>query len=106
MPKFYGRVGFTRTEETSPGVWMPVTTEKPYYGDVERRWSRVWVNQSSTNDNVAIKNTISIVADPFLRANLGAIKWVEWLDTKWKVTEIDTDYPRVNLTLGEVYNLE
>ena len=43
MNKFYGTVGFVKEEETKPGVWTPVTTERNYYGDIiriDRRWDQ------------------------------------------------------------------
>ena len=36
MNKFYGTVGFVKTEETVPGVWKAHTEEHGYCGDLIR----------------------------------------------------------------------
>ena len=42
MAKFYGQIGFVKTEEEADtGLTLPVVTERDYYGDVNRvvrRW--------------------------------------------------------------------
>ena len=41
MSRWYGNIGFAIQEETSPGIWNEVVTEKPYYGDTDNRY-RKW----------------------------------------------------------------
>ena len=41
MAKFFGKIGFANTEETSPGIWSGVV-ERPYYGDVISRGMNVY----------------------------------------------------------------
>lgn len=108
MPRYYGRIGFVESQEYPPdsGIWQPVVTVKNYYGESKKRYSHRWSSQDATMDSVKISNSISIIADPFMRANLGDIRWVEWLGTKWKVTNIDVEFPRVELTLGDEYTVD
>lgn len=103
MAKFYGLVGFVRTEETSPGIWEPIEDPRPYKGDLLRNQRR-WEKGTSINDNLNISNEISIIGDDFIRENLGAIAWVEVMGCKWQVTSVSIDYPRLTLSLGGVYN--
>lgn len=103
MAKFYGNVGYAITEETKPGVWMPRIVDKPYYGDLIRN-SRRLENTSKVNDDVSLKNQISIVADPFAYENFHNIRYVEYLGAKWKVSNIEVQYPRLVLTVGGVWN--
>lgn len=103
MAKFYGNIGFTKLEETGVDIWEPVETIKPYRGNLNRNQRR-WSNGESVNENIDVSNEISIVADDFLNENLGSIKWVEVMGSKWKVNSVTIDYPRVTLTLGGVYN--
>ena len=58
----------------------------------------------TVNDNVVISNQISIIADPFAMSNFHNIKYVEYMGTRWKITSVDVQYPRLLLTLGGVYN--
>lgn len=105
MPKFYGAIGFAETVESVPGVWVDEVVPHNYYGDVNRNIRRLQSGES-INDNINISNEISIVADPYARQNFHAIRYVEWMGTKWKVSSIEVQYPRLILSLGDVYNGE
>lgn len=105
MARWHGIVGYIETKETSPGVWKPETTERPYYGDVLSNSSRWTASSDSTNDDLNINNQISIVADPFAYQNFHSIKYVEFMGAKWKVTSVNANQrPRLILTIGGVYN--
>ena len=101
--KWSGLIGFETTKETKPGVWTPVSTEKHYYGNLDRilKFSQT-ANQ--VNDNININNTLSIVADPYANENYFAMKYAVLGGTKWKITNVEVKYPRLILTLGGVYN--
>lgn len=103
MAKFYGMVGYAETAETSPGVWTEKITERAYYGDVYRN-VRNLQNSGNVNDDINVNNQISIVADPYAFENFHAMRYVIFMDTKWKITSVDVQYPRLILTLGGVYN--
>lgn len=104
MAKFYGVVGYSETSETSPGVWDSVITERTYSGDVIRNTSRWTTSSDSTNDDLNISNQISIIADPYANQNFHSMKYIEFMGTKWKITSVDVQYPRLILTIGGVYN--
>ena len=106
MAKWHGVIGCIRTEETTPGVWAPVVTEREYSGDVLRSANRWATAQDSTNDNLSTNMQISIVADPFANENCQSMKYVEFLGAKWKITNIDMKFPRLILSIGGVYNGE
>lgn len=106
MSRYYGKIGFIETDETSPGVWSEEITEKSYSGEW-RRVSKSWQsNPNGANDNVSISNELSVIADPYLNGNFHHMKYVTWLGTKWKISKVDMAHPRVNITIGEVYNGE
>lgn len=103
MARYYGSVGFVTTVDKGYGVWESEETVFPYYGDIisnVRRWSD---KQDSVNSNLALNNTISIIADKFAFGNLAAIRWAEYMGEKWQVTSATINYPRIELTLGGVY---
>lgn len=104
MAKFYGKVGYSITSETRPGVWEPTITERMYSGDLVRNTSRRLESSGGVNDNISISNDISIVADPFANENFSSIIYVEFMGTKWKVSNAEVQYPRLLLILGGVYN--
>lgn len=107
MARFYGEVGFLRTgeedPENRPGIWVEKLTKKKYYGDVFSN-SRRWDQNGNLNDNLVINNRISIVADSFATANLGAMKYVRWQGINWKITNAEIQYPRIILTIGGEYH--
>lgn len=103
MAKFYGKIGFIETQETSPGVWTEAVVERNYYGDLLRNTRRL-DSSEYLNDNLSISNQISIVADPYAYENFHSIKYAEFMNAKWKVSSVDVQYPRLILDLGGVYN--
>lgn len=103
MAKYYGLIGYAETVETAPGVWKEQITERVYYGDVIRN-SRRLQSTEHLNDDVNISNQISIVADPYAINNFHSMRYAEFMGAKWKVSDIEVQYPRLLLTLGGVYN--
>lgn len=103
MAKFYGIVGFFETDETVPGVYSEKIVKRKYYGDVLRNYRRL-ENGDHLNDNLNISNTISIMADPYAYSHFFAIRFIEWMGAKWEVTGVEVLRPRINLTVGGVYN--
>lgn len=104
MAKFFGKVGYVETVETRPGVWSDdQVTERDYYGDVIRNTRRLETSDK-VNDDINIGNSISIVADPFAYQNFHSMRYVVFMGSKWKITTVEVQYPRLLLTLGGVYN--
>jgi len=104
MAKFYGVIGFVKTEETKPGHYKEIITELPYYGDEQKVNYRWQSRGESTNDDIVINNEISIVADDFANKNLGHMRYVEWRGVKWTITAATPAYPRIVLNIGGIYN--
>ena len=105
MAKWFGEIGFAETVETKPGVWVEQITKRNYYGDVTRD-SRRLQTADKLNDNVNISNQISIISDPYANENFHSMRYAFYMGTRWKITDIEVQYPRLNLTLGGVWNGE
>lgn len=103
MAKFYGVIGYAETVETRPGIWEKQITERHYYGDVTRNTHRLQ-SSDKLNDDINISNEISIVADPFANQNFHSMAYVEFMGAKWKITNVEVQYPRLILSIGDVYN--
>ncbi len=101
--KFYGPVGFVEKTEKRPGVSTLTPVEYNYAGDVLRRSIR-YKSNDSVNDDISPENQISILSDPYARNHVGAMRYVKWMGTAWKITDISMQYPRLILTLGGPYN--
>lgn len=102
MAKFYGKIGFATYKETSPGIWEEEIEERPYRGDALRSIRR-WDGSENIHDDFSLNNTFSIVSDTYLYSHLPAIRYVEYMGAKFKVTSAEIERPRVLLTLGGVY---
>lgn len=103
MARWFGNIGFVYTLETSPGVYDEQKVEKPYYGDVMQD-TKQWETGEGLNDNLTINNKISIVADEFAIRHFSAMRYAEYMGTKWKIHSATTQRPRIILSLGGEYN--
>lgn len=103
MAKFYGAIGYAEMIESSPGVFKEQITERKYYGDIIRNARRLQ-SADKLNDDINVTNEISIVADPYATENFYSMRYVEFMGAKWKVNNVEVQYPRLVLTLGGLYN--
>lgn len=106
MAKYFGRVGYAITEETSPDVYTEKIVARSYYGDLLKNNRRLQTTAERLNDDITVSNEISILADPFAYEHFYAIRYAELNGVKWKVTNVDVQFPRLVLSLGGVYNAD
>lgn len=104
MAKYFGTIGFAEPKHDNLGVWVDANVvEKEYYGDVERNTRRLQ-NTQDLNDDISISNIISIIGDPYINDNYFNIRYATFMGQKWKVINVDVQFPRLKLTLGGLYN--
>ena len=103
MAKYYGKIGFATTSEDTPGVWVEHITERNYGGDVLNNTRRLEFPEKVDAD-INISNRISIVADPYARLNFHSMRYAVYMGTKWTITSVEVQYPRLILNLGGIYN--
>lgn len=103
MAKWFGTIGYAETKETKPGLWEEQITERQYYGDLTRNMRKLQT-ADSVNDSISIANELSIVSDPYAIQNFFAMRYIVFMHAKWKITNVEVQYPRLILTLGGVYN--
>ena len=103
MAKFCGVIGYVVTKETEPGIYEEQIIESEYYGDVIRNTRRLR-EANKVNDDINISNQFSIIADPFANHNFHAMRYIVFMGTKWKITEVEVQYPRLILSVGGLYN--
>ena len=105
MAKFYGIVGYIVDEETAVDVITEKPVERYYKGDLVKNNRRLEAGVG-LNDDVTLGNQISIVADPYALSHIFALRYVKWMGSYWKVTNVDVQTPRLILSLGGLYNGE
>ena len=103
MARFFGRIGYGETVETTPGKWVDAIVEHSYFGDVVRN-ARNLREGENLNADLSVQNSISILADAYANDHFFAIRYVEWAGVLWTVTSVEVQSPRLLLRLGEVYN--
>lgn len=103
MAKWFGKIGYAQTVETRPGIYEEIIVEREYFGEVIRNTRRLQ-SGDQINDDINISNEISIIADPFAYDNFHSMRYVEFMNAKWKVSNIDVQYPRLKLTVGGLHN--
>lgn len=107
MSKYYGHIGYSQTLEDpeGSGIWRESIVERECYGDIYPI-RRTLDDPSKINDNISISHQISILSDPLVIDNFMNIKYITYMGIKWKVSNVEVAYPRLNLTLGDKYNEE
>lgn len=103
MGKWFGRIGYSEQLEVSPGVWEEKITERQYYGDVVRNIRRL-ESSVNVNDDINASMEISIVADPFALSNFHSMRYIEYMGSLWKISNVEVNYPRLVLTIGGLWN--
>lgn len=108
MSKFYGAVGYSVgmpvDDPEHPDVWVNShITERMYKGDIYRNSKTNVVGDTVVTD-ISLNSSVSIVADAFAYANYWAIKYVVVKNSKWAVTSVEVQHPRLILNIGGVYN--
>lgn len=101
--KYRGQIGFAEVVEKRPGVRTTQPVEYWYSGEVLKRSIR-YQNGDSVNETISPQNQISILADAYARSHVGSMRYVKWMGTAWKVTDVTVQHPRLILTLGGPYN--
>ena len=105
MAKASLTLGFAETVETAPDVWTPRITERPYVADILHE-QKQWKAGESTNDTLDLQNRFSVVLDDYLLANQAQLKYIFYAGVKWKVRTLNPKRPRIDVSVGGVYNEE
>lgn len=103
MAKFHGKIGYAEFEETSPGVYTETIVERDARGDVTRM-ARILHGGDVVNDNISFNNEVSVVCDAYAIQHFSSIRYVLYMGTKWKVSNVTVQRPRLILNFGGVYN--
>lgn len=103
MDRFYGKIGYAETINTSPGVWKERIVEKKYCIDILKN-TRNLQNTSQVNSDVNISNKFSILSYPYAVQNFHMMRYVEWMGCKWKIESVEVAFPRLILSVGGLYN--
>ena len=104
MARTSGVIGFCISEETRPGVWKDTIVERKYRGELIQNYSYRFQTSDQVNDDITLAGKIAIVADQYALKNFHAMRYIEFMGAKWKITSVEPSYPKLILTVGGVYN--
>lgn len=108
MARWVGTIGFAQQKEQTidgvpSGVWVEEIVQRKYSGDLLKHRIATQ-NSSEINDSMNISNQISLIADPYALKNFTTMRYLTFMGTKWKIRDIDVEFPRIILTIGDMYN--
>lgn len=103
MAKYSGMIGYSKSVETTPGIYEDVVEEHRHYGDVLQD-SRRYEESDKVNGDLRVSNRISIIADKFARDNMYAMKYLTLFGQRWTISKVDVNSPRFIISLGGLYN--
>lgn len=103
MTKFRGNLGLNRgPRETSPGIFQQVIEDVEVIGTMMSLGLR-WPG-AGMQGGLSAKHILSIITPEDESVDFNEVVYVEWNGKKWNVVSIEYKRPRINLTLGGLYN--
>lgn len=104
MAKAALMVGFVKeVKDRNTGIVKRENIERKFRADVQRSNSNVQ-SGDKVNDNLRLDMSFQIKLDKFTFENFQWIRYVVFNGTKWSVTNVQTQRPRLIVQTGGVYN--
>ena len=88
--------------ETSPGIFEETIDEVEITGEIRNLGAR-W-QKANLGDTVSARHVLSIVTPEDSIVDFTEVVYVIWQSRKWYVVSIEYKRPRIELTLGGLYN--
>lgn len=103
--KYYGKIGYVESVMITKGRYEEQPIKEAYYmGDVVRRSVRNAAESDKILTDRKVTNDISILADPYAFHHFHQMRYIEYCGVFWEISQITVEYPRLRITLGEVYH--
>lgn len=108
MPKTGCTVGFEQTSEldpiNKPGVYTENIVEKRYIAEILKNQDSLRNSTEQVNADISLSNRFSIVADPYAKTNFSTIRYLTFMGTQWRVSNVEVAFPRLIISVGGIYN--
>jgi hypothetical protein len=103
MSRFWGTIGLNKGfVETAPGVHAPNIVEVQVNGEMRNLGARV--PNANQREGVSARHVLSIVDPDDSSVDFTEAVYVVWQNRKWAIVTIEYKRPRVELSLGGMYN--
>ena len=96
-------VGYATGQETVNDITTEKYSEHQMFGDLVRNYKQE-IPGDTRYDELQMANNLSLVAGEYAYQNFANIRYAIFMGTKWKVTSVEVQRPRLILTLGGVWN--
>jgi len=103
MAKVQVVLGFVTTEDTGHGVYEETASEVSVIGDLVTD-KKLYPDDGAILPNVSLRNSFSFVGIQALISNVQQLRYVTYLNSKWKVESIEFKTPRVIVSVKGLYN--
>lgn len=103
MARFWGTIGLNRGfVEGPPGVYKPTVEEIEVTGEL--RQERLSWGQANLREGLRAGHILSIVTPDDGEIDFGEVEYIVWQGKKWDVVKVVYKRPRVELSMGGLYN--
>lgn len=107
--KWSGKIGFYVDGEVikdgiGTGIWKPQMVERSYTGNIVRDYRSQENTNDKVNEDVNISVNISVILDRYLDSHICDIKYITFKGVKWKVKGFTPNHPRIDISIGGIYN--
>ncbi|RTL03877.1 hypothetical protein EKK58_11940 [Candidatus Dependentiae bacterium] len=101
--RYSGQIGYSVLTEVSPGVWDDIIEERDYIGDLVQRTERLSTD-NTVNPEYQTTTSISVISDGVDKPEYFDIRYITFNGTRWAVTSVQLQPPRLVMFVGGVYN--
>jgi len=103
MSRFWGNVGINRGYvETAPGVHTEDIVEIEVMGEMRNIGARL--PNANQREGVTARHVLSLINPEDFEIDFTEAVYIWWQNRKWAVVAIEYKRPRVELSLGGLYN--
>lgn len=104
MSRFWGYIGINKgiVESGTPGV-VEYEIERVRVSGEIRNARLSWPN-ANARERLSAQHVLSLITPEDSDIDYNGVVYVEWHNTQWAVTAIQYNRPRLELTMGGLYN--
>lgn len=104
MSRFRGPIGVNRgLLQTAPGIYVNDIEEIEVFGEIRNDAGARWAQQNM-GETLKALHILSVVTPEDSDIDFNSVAYIVWKGRKWTVTSVQYKRPRVDLTLGGLYN--
>lgn len=104
MARYFGKVGYAIQTEVRPSVWEDKIFERDHHGETIDLSFRHQSSPDQVSKNLMLNMDFEIIASPFAIKHLSCMRYITYMGTRWEITTVSCDPPRIHIKVGGIYN--